>query len=204
MGPIASRCFTLDEIPVPRKINIACAYLFSRLAFAAGAWSKLSMAETRAFGSAVMYVWRRTTSTTFAKLKRAELPLLSDDEVINEFDLIAPRNIVRLARLNLLIRVVNCNNGTLEAVIHAARHAQHGWLAAVEEDFTWIRQVDADINEHRFRHIPDLRSWVRQIQQNVPQAKRDVKMICMHKTASKVRDAAHVLPNATFEKHIAM
>ena len=42
LGCIASKCFSIESIPIEKKIAIARSHLFSRLLYGAGCWHELS------------------------------------------------------------------------------------------------------------------------------------------------------------------
>ena len=62
---------------------------------------------------------------------------MSDMEVIKEHSVMLPMTMIRLLRLNLLIRLAVGSNLLLKAVVFSARNSQKSWLRAVVADFEW-------------------------------------------------------------------
>lgn len=201
VGPIASKCFSIKAVPFPRKRGVAKAYMFSRLCYAAGGWSILTGKEARSFAAAAMYVWRRATGTTYVQRRDEGLLPMTDDQVTNTQELIAPATMVRLAKLKLFARLVNCsNNNTLKVVVYAARRSQFSWIKAVEADFVWLLEVDRRSGLALLSGVHTLQEWVVQLQLDNMKCRRDIKKICMCSKANRIEDAEISLPNATLEE----
>ena len=153
--------------------------MFSRLTYAAGACHRLNAAEEKLYTGAAMRVWRRTTETTFKHCKDRQQNRLGDQEVVEKFDLMAPLTIVRLQRLTFFMRVAAGPNSTLNSVASAARNAQKSWLAAVNDDFVWLRGVDVVCNTSYLQGVDDLKAWVPMVVGNLTHWKRCIKQFCM-------------------------
>ena len=103
-----------------------------------------------------MHTWRRTTRTTYLHRTAEGTPPLSDDCVVNKFELMMPVNMIRLLRLNLFIRVVTGGNSTVQAITFAARKSKHSWMFALRSDFSWVKDQDVRMGSKHFSGIPDL------------------------------------------------
>ena len=86
---------------------------------------------------------------------------------------------VRLLRINLFFRVVCGSNNTLMATVYAARKSYKYWLAAVEDDFNWIRGRAHVMKENCFKCIDYVSRWVPFIRSDLSFWRRNVKSICL-------------------------
>ena len=105
MGPIASKCFDHDGVPVEKQITISRSLMFSRLLYAAGSWHEQASTERRQFSKAVMHVWRRTTQSTYHHIVDRHQEPMNGQQVIVKHGLMAPATMLRLLRLNLFVRI---------------------------------------------------------------------------------------------------
>ena len=175
LRPIAYRCFGNQNIPIEKKLMVARALIFSRLPYAAGAWHTLPQDEFKAFSTAVMQVWRRTTSTSHSDCEDSGGPMIDDAAVILKFKLMTPATIIRAQRLNLCVRIAVGGNDTLKAVVWSAKDSQKRWLAEVEKDFLWLRSADSTLVDSDLGDILTLSSWVPMIVGNAAYWKARVK-----------------------------
>ena len=165
-------------------MNITRAHLFSRLFFAAGTWPTLNKAEHKVCHSAAMHVWRRCTGTTYSHRKAQSLASVSDSQVINEHELMAPYTMVILLRLNLLIRIAASDNSVLKCVIYAARLSQKSWLAAVQSDFGWLKSICEQAQYNDLDRFSTLSQLVADMSLQPIFWKKQIKKICGPKHAN--------------------
>lgn len=188
LGPIASKCCDIPEVDIDHKVNIAQAHLFSRMYFGAGTWCILTKHEEALHTSAAMHVWRRTTGTTYQHRANSCLPPLSDAQVIQQHKLMIPSTMGRLLRLNLFIRIASCENAVLKAVVFAARYSTKSWLAAVYEDFTWLKTVSDEAQSKILDGIDTLSELVPMIRQKPLEWNKSMKTLCSLPAANVAAD----------------
>ena len=177
-------------------MNIARSHLFSRLLYGAGGWPKLTLNQTKAVTSTSMHVWRRATRTTFKDRADAGLGRISDHDVIRQHALSLPTTMVSLLRINLFIRVVISSNSTLKAIVYAAKNSKKSWLAAVVEDFEWLRSCDASSKDPPLSRIKSIQEWIPCIQQAPTFWKTTVRNKCLSPAANIPIDP-EVFPSMT-------
>ena len=125
---------------------------------------------------------------------------MADDQIINGFELVAPATMLRLARLNLFIRLVNCTNNILKVVVCAARKSQFSWIRAVEADFSWVCEVDRVAGTSLLCGVKSLQAWIMLIQADDRKCRRDIKSLCTHSKANRIEDKGITLPSVTLEQ----
>ena len=184
LGPIATQCFSIAEIPVQKKVNITLAYVFSKFLFGAGSWCKLTKAEESALTSTIMHTWRRTTNSTFKERADKALLPMSDEQVVQKIELMCPLTLVRLLRINLFIRVACSNNATVKIAIYGARKSQKSWLQAVKQDFEWLHTVARQNNSKELEGLNSLPAFVRDVRRRPVFWKKTAKQLCSSPAAN--------------------
>ena len=155
LSPIAHRYFRQPQVKIEQKIQVARAHLFSILCVGASGWHTMRPAERKLFHGKVFRTWRSTTAAHFSERIAAGLAPLSDQELLDTYQLIAPQTLVTLARLNLFIRVITKGTDSLRRALFAAREAEWSWLHAVQADFGWIRAHSTE-----FDSVANLQQWI--------------------------------------------
>ena len=125
-----------------------------------------------------MHVWRRKTGTTYQHRADAKLPPLSDAEVLRTYELMFPETMVRLLRLNLLVRIAAGPNSTMKATIFAARDAPKSWIAAVTLDFLWFKELCAELQSEFLDGCDKLTDWICIVRLNSLQWKKHLQKSC--------------------------
>ena len=139
LKPITHKCFGDAAVDVKSKVNIAKSLLLSRGLFSASTWAGLTAAESKLVHSRVMSVYRSATATHYKEVNLA----VSDQELITRFVLMAPTTLIRLARITLLIRMLQHANQYFLKCVFAARRANRSWFATVAVDLAWLHVVDS-------------------------------------------------------------
>jgi hypothetical protein len=100
------------SVDLDKRVSIAQSYLFSQGCYQASTWPALPLNVFRKIHHAVMEVYRVVLGKAagdYAEL--VSFPLLSDDQVVARLAAVAPVNVIRLARLQLLTRIVSKTPG---------------------------------------------------------------------------------------------
>ena len=177
-----------------KKICISRAHLFFRLLYGAGGSHLLTKQEEKTVISAAMHVWRRTTGATFQQWADLHLEPMTDEQVVAEFKLIIPTTMVRIMRLNLVVRIADGVNDLLKTVMFAARSSQKSWHKAILLDFDWLCDIDAKAGTCVLKGIVSNQSWVRHVKQEPLRWKKLIKKIgsaSVANCASDLYDVKH-------------
>ena len=188
LGPIATKCFKVESIPLAHKVSITWSHIFSRLLFGAGSWGILNKQETSSLSSAVMHSWRRATCTTYKQREEQSLPPISDGTVLQRYELMAPLTMVRLLRFNLLVRVACSNNVILKVTVHAAMASPKSWIAAVQQDFEWMRNLASDTGSDAFDDVDNITKLITDIRLRPLYWKKVIKALCSTKQANLLQE----------------
>ena len=170
------------------KINVAKSHLFSIMCTGSSNWCKLGPVEARSFHTKVMRIWRSATASHYVEIEAPELEALTDQQLLQKFELTAPNTMVVLHRINLFIRVVVKGSCDLKRALFAARKSPKSWLKAVHGDFEWLQSLHRD-----FAEIETLQDWIVQILSRPHWWKVRVKAVCALPKANLL-EAEHKIP----------
>ena len=156
LRPLIAKFFNVPELDMADKINIGRANIFSILCAGASSWHELNQIDIRCFHTKVMKVWRSVTGTKYMAVKgpNPEAIVMTDQQLLDRYELMAPMTMVRMLRLNLLIRVVLGDMPGLLQALYAAKQSQKSWLKVVEKDFEWIQGLHED-----FAKVGTIQDW---------------------------------------------
>eukprot|EP00973_Karenia_brevis_P095219 12426326-Karenia_brevis.AAC.1 len=90
-------------VDFPSKLVAVQAYLFSKGFYGAGTWPPLSCASYAKVHASVLSIYRDIAHQTFFDVDT----MFVDQDIITEYNLVSPLNIIRIARLSLFARSVN-------------------------------------------------------------------------------------------------
>eukprot|EP00973_Karenia_brevis_P055344 7694806-Karenia_brevis.AAC.1 len=79
-----------------------------------------------------MDVYRSILPTTYNGTRSSE------DDLVRATGAVVPKNLVRLQRFMLLIRLLRCESVIVLAVIAAAYGSHRSWLATIHVDLKWL------------------------------------------------------------------
>ena len=181
LSPIAHRYFRQPQVKLEQQIQVARAHLFSILCVGASGWHTMQPAERKLFHGKVSRTWRSTAAAHFSERKAAGLAALSDQELLDTYQLIAPQTLVTLARLNLFIRVITKGTDSLRRALFAAREAEWSWLHAVQADFGWIRAHSTE-----FDSVANLQQWIVNIRSRLFFWRGLIEQIAATKAANQI------------------
>ena len=138
LKPVIGKCFQAKGFDIADKIRIVRCYFLAILFAGASNWPTLSSAERDKLHTHVMRLWRSALACHYLDLVGRDLPHLSDQELLDKYQLLAPETMLALLRINLFIRVVLKASCSLKNAILAAHGSPKSWLRAVEGDLLWI------------------------------------------------------------------
>jgi len=117
-------------VSVERRMTVLQLHI---LLFQAGAWASLSPKALRRIHAAVMFAYRIVADAAYS----GTAPTLTDQEVLRLTKAVAPINLLRLARILLLIRVCAKAPAYTIATIMIAAQAKTSWLFSASMDIDW-------------------------------------------------------------------
>ena len=145
----------------------------------------MTPAERKLFHSKVMIARRSTTASHYTEREAIGLEPPSDQQLLDDFKLLAPQTMVAMARVNLFIRVVVRANPGLRRAIHAAKTSAKSWLAAVEDDFKKLRELSDE-----FKARSTMQDWIQAIRYAPNQWKRRVTRVLVDAKANQLEFVA--------------
>ena len=128
-------------------------HILSKVLFQAGAWASLSPKALRRVHVAVMFAYRIVADAAYS----GTAPTLTDQEVLRLTKAVAPINLLRLARILLLIRVCAKAPAYNIATIMIAAQAKTSWLFSASMD---IGLVFITSRLHPMQHGPSRCGWM--------------------------------------------
>ena len=126
------RVFAVEEIEIARNVTILTVYLLTKGCYHIGTWQKLSVKTEKRVQSSIMKLYRAAVR---AKWDGEGGNNLSDLQVLQVHNLVAPLNLVILARIQLFMRVALKAPDYVLHILAASDAGQSStWMAAVRED----------------------------------------------------------------------
>jgi hypothetical protein len=96
------------------------------------------MSALKPYNNAIMNIYRYITGNQF----NSEIPMISDADVLFNYNLTSPSVIVASSRLQLLGRISAKSVGSLLSIIMSLDFSYQGWPAALKNDFQWLCGLD--------------------------------------------------------------
>ena len=126
IAPLRRKLFNDDSIPLKGKMLVIRAVLLAKGLFHANTWHSLSVVEAATVHIKVMRIYRALSGSD-----RPGRRHMSDNELLKEYELMAPINVVVYLRIALLIRVLDKAPLPLLTVMLAAKKAKRSWISTV-------------------------------------------------------------------------
>ena len=127
---LRKRVLSNTAVSVERRMTVLQLHILSKGLFQAGAWESLSPNALRRIHAAVMFAYRIVADAAYS----GTAPTLTDQEVLRLTKAVAPINLLRLARILLLMRVCAKNPAYTIATIMIAAQAKTSWLFSASMD----------------------------------------------------------------------
>ena len=129
---LRSKVLAPSAISLKSKTNILQAYLFSKGTFHCCTWETMPPPLYKKFHHAIIGCYRDITNN-----KQYD-NMYSDDHIVYEYKLICPMTLIRLARIQLLLRMLRKAPAfLLELMMDISAHGT-GWPNAVRADLGWL------------------------------------------------------------------
>jgi len=135
-----SHIFKNELVSDSKKVSVVRAYLVSKGAHNCSTWPALPPHLSAKFHHAIMSVYRKALGLTVSAAN-AHLPIVPDDEIISEYGIVAPLNLIRCARMQLFVRILMKSPTDLLEILLSTidycpkKRSSNPWSAEVLNDF---------------------------------------------------------------------
>ena len=164
--PLKHKVLARDSVDLSKRVIWAKALLFSRGLFQAAVWPTLRSAEVQVVHVAVMKVLRMVKpSQSSGDFSCCD----SSADVLAALHLPAPINFLRIARVDLFVRLLVKPSPILLALLYVARNAKRSWVGALCDDLAYAAKCYPPL--HRFA-VFSVAEWSKWILRNPVRAKR--------------------------------
>eukprot|EP00973_Karenia_brevis_P056068 7797788-Karenia_brevis.AAC.1 len=133
VSKLKPRFFNNSWVSVDTKSHVMTSVILCRGLYNAGTWPDLTRGEHACLHSGVMRVYRTVNKDPYL-VNRIE----SDESVVNRNSFLMPINLVRLARLRLMVRIVQHASLHLCALLAVAASNSRSWVYALRKDLHWL------------------------------------------------------------------
>ena len=157
------------SVSLQEKLQVSQAVMLAKGLFNAGSWPILFHAEYKKTHVVIMKLYRSIACDPYSELYE------SDDDLISRVELVSPRNLLRILRAGLLIRLLRTRPTVVWSLLCAAKDAKRSWLNAIEDDLLWYK------DKHEFFERSDcsnLGGFFSCIAQNPKVFKKVVLKVC--------------------------
>lgn len=111
---------------------MAKTYLLTKGCFQCGTWPNLPSLVFHKFNSSVMNIYRIPLQARASECK------ISDFDLIVDYKVLSPSNILRLARISVLTRMINKDVRFMLDIILVMADLSSGWAHDVFADIKWL------------------------------------------------------------------
>lgn len=132
------RIFRNRQSSVHARLIIEQMLVLSRGMYKVAAWAGTRTVLERRNRSAILAVYRDISDQYWTPDSGHSL---NDEQIIKTYCLIPPLVLMRLARMNLCVRICCRRPSALVRALGAADIKDSGWLSLIREDFEWMGKV---------------------------------------------------------------
>ena len=119
--------------------------------------------------------------------------LLSDIDMLYQYDIMCPSTIIRLARIQLFGRLAAKAPPVLLSLVCDMASINRGWTNAVMDDFKWLSLSDKFHSHSSFTVL----DWVEYARSNLKSLKRDAKIFAKTRFANIIPMSSEVMPHVS-------
>ena len=148
------------QITFVKKSQICQAFILSKGTHHISTWPAVPLVQFKKFHHAVMLMYRRATNQVAHSNRDPFLALSSDNDILLEFGLISPANLVRRARVLLFSRIITKNVISLLSSAVLLSKVKSTWAYAVMDDL----RILSCLPEFSSCIGYDMRQWINFIQ----------------------------------------
>ena len=152
-----SRLLRNMALPSPQKINLIQAYFLSKGPFQCGTWPAMLPSAIAKFSGVIINMYRNAYGKHFVPEEFRNM--FSNDDLVYEYNLINPLNLIRQARVSLLCRVIYKSPPLVLELAAFLASAPRSWAHTVALDLKWV----ADCGGYSVNHGCDFKAWVEEI-----------------------------------------
>ena len=99
---------------------------------------------------------------------------ISDSEILEFLETMAPKTMLVLVRLMLFVRIVTQPSVKLLVIVANAANHRRSWLKSVWEDLSWLSHVSDTLDKFAHWHWTD---WVQNVRSELRKFKRMFKSV---------------------------
>jgi len=155
--PLRTKVLARESVALDKRIVWTKALLFSKGLFQAAVWPTLRSAEVQVVHVAVMKVLGMVRSTP-GKVDFSQVE--SSADVLKALALPAPINLLRIARLDLFIRLLVKPSPILLALLFTARNAKRSWVKALQDDLSFVVRCSEKLGRLTLITIAEWAQWI--------------------------------------------
>jgi hypothetical protein len=136
LRPLRRKIFGNPSISKSTKTQLLQSLLLSKMLFHSPIWPVLRVGESKRLQTAIMSVYRAAAGMQTTKLRQDHY---SDTAVLVYLGAASPEELLKIARLRYLQRILRKAPHQLWAVLHAETAHKDSWLISVlDEDLKWV------------------------------------------------------------------
>ena len=121
---------------MPKKLFMMQMYILSKDAFQCSTWSGIQSSSFKRFSSCIMGMYREISGNYHSN--PSGKPVLSDRDMLFEYELMSPMTIIRIARLMLFGRLAVKAPLILTSLVRDMSCLDRGWSYEVWNDLKWL------------------------------------------------------------------
>ena len=112
-------------------------YILTKGTLQCGTWSQLSPSAAKRFHSCIIELYRDVSGHYYGN--RQDKQVISDDDLLYQYELMSPETIIRIARLSLFCRICIKAPDPLRNLVKDMHVFCSGWTASVVSDLKWLQ-----------------------------------------------------------------
>lgn len=151
--PLVGRVLRRTSVPVPKRLAVAKAVMFSKGLFQAAVWPKLQAREYAVVHAQVMSILRHVLAQDNVK----DGVFVSDNEVVRRLGAMAPACLLIESKFGFFVRCLVRQSPDLLKLIFAGRRAKRSWLAGLMADLSFMADNGEQFSELRGA---SLKQWI--------------------------------------------
>ena len=135
------RLFRNPHVKTHIKIAAVRLYLITKGTFQCCTWPTLSVSLDKRFHSTILNTFRKAVGQQFSVVGDKG-DMFSDAKLIQEYNLISPRNLLRCSRVQLFIRICKKKPHNVMQLLSMLWYYEYGWVGALKSDLKILALFD--------------------------------------------------------------
>ena len=124
------------SIAVSKRLSVLQIYILTKGTFQCGTWSQLPDSLYKKIHTCIMSLYRDISGHYFGNT--CDKKLMSDADILFEYEMMSPRTMLRCARIQLFARVVKKAPKVLTELVFDMSLLKTGWTASLLKDLRWL------------------------------------------------------------------